>query len=47
MASGLILASKGFNCIVGHAHMPELIAALQVKFEKAKGAIDSNTEDAA
>ena len=36
MASGLILASKGFNRIVGHKHLPELIVALEQEFENDK-----------
>ena len=41
LASGLILASKGFRRIVGNTHLPELIHALEVKlandrYEKAQ-----------
>lgn len=44
LASGLILASKGFRRIVGHRRMPELIQALENKFESDRSEHD---EDAA
>lgn len=47
MASGLILASKGFNRIVGNKHLPELIAALERKFENDKRGKNQSHEDAA
>lgn len=47
MASGLILASKGFNRIVGHKHLPELIAALERKFKNDKRGKNQSHEDAA
>jgi hypothetical protein len=47
MASGLILASKGFNRIVGHKHLPELVAALERKFASDKRGKNQSHEDAA
>jgi len=41
MASGLILASKGFNRIVGHNHLPEFIAALERKAISARAHVES------
>ena len=34
LASGLILASKGFRRIAGYKHLPELVAALRGKYEE-------------
>jgi len=42
LASGLILASKGFRRIVGHKRMPELVRALEIKFESGRGERDEN-----
>lgn len=47
MASGLILASKGFRRIVGHAHLPELIKALEIKYQKDYRIENRSNEDAA
>jgi len=47
MASGLILASKGFNRIVGHKHLPELIKALESKFENDRRGGNQSNEAAA
>jgi putative transposase len=37
LASGLILASKGFRRIVGHKHLPELVRALERKYRSGRG----------
>jgi transposase-like protein len=47
MASGLILVSKGFNRIVGHKHLPELIEALERKFKSDKRGKNQSHENAA
>jgi len=47
MASGLILASKGFHRIVGHKHLPELVAALERKFKSDKRGTNQSDEEAA
>jgi len=47
MASGLILASKGFNRIVGHKHLPELIKALESKFDNDRRGGNQSNEKAA
>jgi len=47
MASGLILASKGFNRIVGHKYLPELIKALESKFDNDRRGGNQSNEEAA
>ena len=36
LSSGLILASKGFRRIVGHKHLPELVRALEGKYQNER-----------
>jgi transposase-like protein len=36
LASGLILASKGFRRIVGHKHLPELVRALEREYKNRR-----------
>jgi transposase-like protein len=47
MASGLILASKGFHRIVGHKHLPELVGALERKYQNDYRGRNQSNEDAA
>lgn len=47
MASGLILASKGFNRIVGNKHLPELVKALESKFEQDRRGKNQSDEQVA
>jgi len=47
LASGLILASKGFRRIVGHKHLPELVRALERKYANERGEENQRKENAA
>ena len=47
LASGLILASKGFRRIVGHKHLPELVQALERKYANERGEENQRKENAA
>lgn len=47
LASGLILASKGFRRIVGHEHLPELVQALERKYANKPGEGIQRKENAA
>jgi hypothetical protein len=48
LASGLILASKGFRRIVGHnLHLPELAQALERKYRSERGKENQRKENAA
>jgi transposase-like protein len=47
LASGLILASKGFRRIVGHKHLPELVRALERKYRSERGDENQRKENAA
>jgi transposase-like protein len=47
LASGLILASKGFRRIVGHKHLPELVRALERKYTNERHEENQRKENAA
>lgn len=47
LASGLTLASKGFRRIAGHKRVPELVRALERKFQRDKGGEEPEGENAA
>jgi len=47
LASGLILASKGFRRIVGHKHLPELVRALERKYGNERREENQRKENAA
>ena len=47
LASGLILASRGFRRIVGHKHLPELVQALERKYANERGEGNQRKENAA
>ena len=47
LASGLILASKGFHRIVGHKHLPELVRALERKYTNERREENQRKENAA
>ena len=47
LASGLILASKGFRRIVGHKHLPELVRALERKYTNERREENQRKENAA
>lgn len=47
LASGLILASKGFHRIAGHKHLPELVQALERKYANERGEENQRKENAA
>lgn len=47
LASGLILASEGFNRIAGNESLPELVTALERKYEDARREETQTKEKAA
>lgn len=47
LASGLILASKGFRKIVGHKHLPEMIGSLERKYRNDRREDNQRKENAA
>ena len=47
LSSGLILASKGFRRIVGHKHLPELVRALENKYQNERSEKNQRKEQAA
>jgi transposase-like protein len=47
LASGLILASKGFHRIVGHKHLPELVRALERNYANERRGKNQRKENAA
>lgn len=47
LASGLILASKGFRRIVGHKHLPELVGALERRYANERGEENQRKENSA
>jgi len=46
LASGLILASKGFRRIVGHKHLPDLVRALERKYQNDRSEENQRKENA-
>jgi len=47
LASGLMLASKGFRRIVGHGRLPDLVRALEGKYENDRRGKNQSNESAA
>lgn len=47
LASGLILASKGFRRIVGHKHLPELVRALERRYTEERREENQKKDNAA